>query len=54
MLDSACPGSCDVDWSLDKNWKIPRNKLQFRLEFFNLFNHPMFRYGSSSADSNAN
>jgi len=24
------------------------------LEFFNLFNHPMFRYGSSSLDSNAN
>jgi hypothetical protein len=24
------------------------------LEFFNLFNHPMFRYGSSSGDSNAN
>ena len=29
-------------------------KLQFRLEFFNLFNHPMFRYGSSSLDSNVN
>ena len=31
-----------------------RAKLQFRLEFFNLFNHPMFRYGSASLDSNVN
>jgi hypothetical protein len=52
------PGIRDVDFSLDKNWslrKLGENaKLQFRLEFFNLFNHPMFRYGSSSLDSNAN
>ncbi|HET7892040.1 MAG TPA: hypothetical protein VFL34_10955, partial [Candidatus Sulfotelmatobacter sp.] len=52
------PGIRDVDFSLDKNWGIPKlgeqAKLQFRLEFFNLFNHPMFRYGSSSADSNTN
>jgi hypothetical protein len=48
-----------VDFALDKNWGLPKilgesTKLQFRLEFFNLFNHPMFRYGSSSADSNQN
>jgi hypothetical protein len=52
------PNIRDVDFSLDKNWGIPKlgeaAKLQFRLEFFNLFNHPMFRYGSSSADSNQN
>jgi len=52
------PAIRDVDFSLDKNWPIPRlgesAKVQFRLEFFNLLNHPMFRYGSSSLDSNAN
>ena len=54
------PGIQDVDFSLNKNWALPGHvfgespQLQFRLEFFNLFNHPMFRYGSSSADSNAN
>jgi hypothetical protein len=52
------PNIRNVDFSLDKNWGLPkvgeRVKLQFRLEFFNLFNHPMFRYGSSSADSNQN
>jgi carboxypeptidase family protein len=53
------PAIRDVDFALDKNWGLPKilgesTKLQFRLEFFNLFNHPMFRYGSSSLDSNAN
>ena len=53
------PGIRDVDFALDKNWNMPKKlgentKLQFRLEFFNLFNHPMFRYGSSSLDSNVN
>jgi hypothetical protein len=53
------PGIRDVDFALDKNWNLPKmlgenTKLQFRLEFFNLFNHPMFRYGSSSLDSNVN
>jgi hypothetical protein len=52
------PNIRNVDFALDKNWGLPkvgeRVKLQFRLEFFNLLNHPMFRYGSSSADSNAN
>jgi len=51
------PNIRDVDFALDKNWAIPKlgesTKLQFRLEFFNLFNHPMFRYGSSSLDSNS-
>jgi hypothetical protein len=51
------PGIQDVDFSLDKNWNLPKflgenTKLQFRLEFFNLFNHPMFRFGSPGSDSN--
>jgi hypothetical protein len=49
------PGIRDVDFALDKNLKLTENvKLQFRMESFNLFNHPMFRFGSSSLDSNAN
>jgi hypothetical protein len=52
------PNTRDVDFALDKNWRLPKlgeqAKLQFRLEFFNLFNHPMFRYGGSSLDSNSN
>ncbi len=46
------PGVQDVDFSINKNWVLPfhgakmfgeKSRLQFRLEFFNLFNHPMFR-----------
>jgi hypothetical protein len=46
------PGVADVDFSVLKNWNLPfhgakmfgeKSRLQFRLEFFNLFNHPMFR-----------
>jgi hypothetical protein len=55
------PAMRDVDFSLDKNWGLPKGmhlgenaKLQFRLEFFNLFNHPMFRYGSPGSDTNVN
>jgi hypothetical protein len=54
---NAGPGTCtgpgvqDVDFSVAKNWKLPfgsklfgeQARLQFRLESFNLFNHPMFR-----------
>jgi hypothetical protein len=55
---NASPGSCggpgvaDVDFSVLKNWGLPfhgnrflgeKAKIQFRLEFFNLLNHPMFR-----------
>jgi len=55
---NATPGSCsgpgvaDVDFSVLKNWGVPfhgsrflgdKSKIQFRMEFFNLMNHPMFR-----------
>ncbi|GAC1438967.1 MAG: hypothetical protein NVS1B11_35950 [Terriglobales bacterium] len=60
------PGSCpgpptnNVDFSLDKNWSIPfigksfgeRARLQFRLDFFNLFNHPQFKFGSQNLGYN--
>jgi hypothetical protein len=48
----AGPGVASVDFSVSKNWNVPfhgkhgfgeKAKLQFRMEFFNLFNHPMFR-----------
>jgi len=49
------PGACagppvdDVDLSVVKNWKMTeRTKLQFRLEMFNLFNHPQFRFNGSN------
>jgi hypothetical protein len=54
------PGIQDVDFSLNKNWSLPVHlfgenpRMEFRMEFFNLFNHPMFRFGGSSADSNSN
>jgi hypothetical protein len=37
------PGLTNVDFSLAKNWKVrERYGLQFRAEFFNLFNHTQF------------
>jgi len=37
------PGNSDVDFSLRKNFKITeRVKMQFQLDFFNLFNHPQY------------
>jgi hypothetical protein len=39
------PGAQSLDYSVYKNWKLPlgeQGRLQFRAEFFNLFNHPNF------------
>jgi hypothetical protein len=37
------PSLNNVDFSVDKNWKLSeRFKLQFRMDFFDLFNHPNF------------
>ena len=38
------PGNSDVDFSLRKNFKLTeRVKMQFQLDFFNVFNHPQYR-----------
>jgi hypothetical protein len=38
------PGMVNMDFSVDKNWKVTeRFGLQFRMDFFDLFNHPNFR-----------
>ena len=45
------PGVADVDFSVSKNWAPfhgngfigEKTRIQFRMEFFNLLNHPMFR-----------
>jgi Carboxypeptidase regulatory-like domain/TonB-dependent Receptor Plug Domain len=37
------PPTRDVDFGIDKNFKVTeRIKVQFRMEFFNLFNHPQY------------
>jgi hypothetical protein len=53
------PGQCagppvdNVDFSILKNWKMTeRTKLQFRLEMFNLFNHPQFRFNGQNLSFN--
>jgi hypothetical protein len=53
-----CPGPSisNMDFSLDKNWSVPflgmgfgeKAKLQFRLDFFNVFNHPQFKFNSQN------
>ena len=39
------PGNVNTDFSVDKNWRVwgERVRLQFRMDFFNLFNHANFR-----------
>jgi outer membrane receptor protein involved in Fe transport len=48
------PGIVDVDWSVSKETRInERFRLQFRAEFFNLFNHPNFALPNASVFSQA-
>jgi hypothetical protein len=53
------PGQCagppvaDVDFAIVKNWKMTeRLKLQLRLEMFNVFNHPQFRFNGQNLGFN--
>lgn len=47
------PGNNNVDFSLRKNFKITeRVKMQFQLDFFNLFNHPQYRADSVNLQLN--
>jgi hypothetical protein len=46
------PPTRNVDIGVDKNFKIAeRIKMQFRMEFFNLFNHPQYTAGDVIANS---
>jgi hypothetical protein len=49
------PSYVNTDLSIDKNWRLwgERLRLQFRLDFFNLFNHANFR-GDINTGFNAN
>jgi hypothetical protein len=64
---NAAPGSCsgpgvaNVDFSILKNWGLPfhgskffgeKSRIQFRMEFFNVMNHPMFRNTNTSYVAN--
>ncbi|HZD30814.1 MAG TPA: hypothetical protein VE779_04050, partial [Candidatus Angelobacter sp.] len=42
------PGLVNTDFSVDKNWKAwgERLRIQFRMDFFNLFNHANFNGGN--------
>ena len=45
------PGFNNFDFSVSKMWKLhERLQLQFRAEFFNIFNHPNFANGSIGTD----
>jgi hypothetical protein len=53
------PGICagppvdDVDFAIVKNWRMTeRTKLQFRIEMFNVFNHPQFRFNGQNLGYN--
>jgi hypothetical protein len=46
------PGYTDLDSSLARSFPLPReSNLQFRAEFFNVFNHPNFDPPNVTADS---
>jgi hypothetical protein len=54
------PGVCagppvdNVDFAIVKNWKMTeRLKLQLRLEMFNVFNHPQFRFNGATLAFNS-
>src|SRR6266851_3230516 len=56
---NSSPGACagppvdNVDFAIVKNWKMTeRTKLQFRLEMFNVFNHPQFRFNGQNLGFN--
>ena len=60
------PGQCagppvgNMDFSINKNWHVPfighllaeKARLQFRLEMFNVFNHPQFRFNGANLSYN--
>ena len=51
-----CPGPPvnDTDFAILKNWKLTeRIKMQFRLEMFNVFNHPQFRFNGQNLAFNS-
>ena len=54
------PGACagppvdNVDFAIVKNWRMTeRTKLQFRVEMFNVFNHPQFRFNGATLAFNS-
>ncbi len=58
---NSSPGACagppvdNVDFAIVKNWKMTeRTKLQFRVEMFNVFNHPQFRFNGQNLGFNVN
>jgi len=61
-LGNSGPGQCagppiaDVDFSILKNWKIGsaegKKRIQFRMEMFNVFNHPQFRFNGQNLGFN--
>ena len=49
------PPTRNVDFGVDKNFKVTeRIKMQFRMEFFNLFNHPQYTAGNVIDNSTIN
>ena len=45
------PDQVNFDFALLKNFRLTeRHKLQFRAEFFNLFNHPQFALPGGGVD----
>lgn len=49
------PPTRNVDFGVDKNFKVTeRVKVQFRMEFFNLFNHPQYVAGNVISNSTIN